>query len=326
MNTRNITLVVFISAVLMPAAELQSTGKARPVTRDLALQPVARYQAGSLFSRDSSLSILWLEDVVEGSTVFEKALTLPDSYRVMISGVAVSFDGTIAAAASATDRHGRASSAIAWLNGDGSLIRVVRTTPFGAHEVSFTADGSLWASGMETKLDPVRKETPVHDVLRRYSPDGMLAGTYLPRLSLSTEWRHPAYHGGLLVTSRERVGFVSDSARQWAVLSADGTILGQGKISAPEGFRIYVGAITDSGRLFVSGSWRGGKPLAYANSPQPAVFEINQGNGELELVDVYPGTFPGGQMGKLVGSEGEELVFHVESATSRQLVWSKVIN
>ena len=317
-----IAMAVLLAALAGSGAELLPTGKAEPFNRVLDGQPVGRYQAGSLFSRDSSLSILWVENLTGNGTSLEKPLTLPESFRVMISDVAVGFDGTIAASASANDREGNGFVSIAWLKSDGSLIRVVRTTPFGARQVSFTADGSLWAIGMETVVEGVRKESPVHDVLRRYGPDGELLGTYLPRLSLSAGWPHPS-HGGLLVTSKERVGFISEKAGKWAVLAGDGTILGQGAISAPEGFKIYVAAITDSGRLFVSGTWRGEKMPASGNFPRIPVFEIDPNSGELQLVDMS-GALGERESANLIGADGEQLVFKAETAAGRQIKWMKV--
>lgn len=313
--------VMSIFALSTPAAELRPVNRAATFTRDLALQPVARYQGGAVFSRDSSHSMLWIEDAFRSKTVLEKHLSLPDSFRVLISDVAVSYDGTIAASASATDREGRSCAVIAWLGPDGSLLRVVRTTPFGAGKVSFTADGSLWAAGILKSDETLREEASVYDVLRRYSAEGVLVGTYLSRLSLSSGWRHPT-HGAILVTSRDRVAFVSDSAKKWAVLAADGTLLGQGTLSSPENFRTFVGAITDSGRLFVSGQWRGNPP-ALGSYPPIALFEVNQRTGELELIDT-PAVSPDGSLGHLLGSEGEELVFHVKSVSGRQIVWRNV--
>jgi hypothetical protein len=159
-----IAMAVLLAALAGSGAELLPAGKSQPFNRILDEQPVARYQAGSLFSRDSSLANLWVENLTGSGTSLEKPLTLPDSFRVMISDVAVSFDGMIAASASANDREGNGFTAIAWLKSDGSLIRVVRTTPFGARQVSFTADGSLWAIGMETVVEGVRKESPVPTV------------------------------------------------------------------------------------------------------------------------------------------------------------------
>lgn len=314
--------VMSIFALSTPAAELRPVNRAATFTRDLALQPVARYQGGAVFSTDSSLSMLWIEDAFRSKTVLEKHLSLPDSFRVLISDVAVSYDGTIAASASATDREGRSCAVIAWLGPDGSLLRVVRTTPFGARKVSFTADGSLWAAGMLKSDETLREEASVHDVLRRYSAEGVLVGTYLSRLSLSSGWRHPT-HGAILVTSRDRVAFVSDSAKKWAVLAADGTLLGQGTLSSPENFRTLVGAITDSGRLFVSGQWRGGNSPALGSYPRIALFEVNQPTGELELIDT-PDVSPDGSLGHLLGSEGEQLVFHVGPVAGRQIVWRNV--
>lgn len=104
------------------------------------------------------------------------------------------------------------------------------------------------------------------------------------------------------------------------MLAGDGTILGQGAISAPEGFKIYVAAITDSGRLFVSGNWRGEKMPASGNFPRIPVFEIDPKTGELQLVNMA-GAFPQGESLNLIGAEGEQLVFKAATAAEQQIKW-----
>jgi hypothetical protein len=313
--------VMWIFVLSVRAADLQPASRAETFARDLTQQPVARYQAGSVFSRDSSLTKIWIDDAIRTKTILEQHLSLPDTFRVLISDVAVSYDGTIAASASATNREGQSVAVIAWLRPDGTLLRVVPTTPFGARKISFTADGSLWAGGMVKSDETLRDEAPVHDVLRRYDSEGLLVATFLPRESFLSEWPHPARYA-LLVTSRDRVAFVSDSAKKWAVLAADGTLLGQGTLESPENFQTMVGAITDSGRLFLSGQWRGNPPAGGSYPPIP-LFEVNQTNGKLEQVDT-PEVSREGRLGHLLGSEGEQLVFHVESTAGRQIVWRNV--
>jgi hypothetical protein len=317
-----ITVLCFLTALVGSSAELLSAGKAEPFNRVLDWQPVARYQAGSLFARDSSLVNLWVERVSGDRRSIQIPISFPDISGLASSDVVVSFDGTIGASAAGTDRQGSSFAGIGLWRPDGSLIRVIRTTPFIARQISFTADGSVWAMGRETAVDGLGDESPVHDVLRRYAPDGEIKGSYLPRASLSTGWPHPSTYG-LLVTSKERVGYVSEKAGKWAVLADDGAILGQGAISAPAGFRIYVAAITDSGRLFVSGNWRGKEANSPGKHPRIPVFEINPETGTLEPVEMA-GAFPDGESANLLGAEGEDLVFKAATASGVQIKWMKL--
>jgi hypothetical protein len=57
--------------------------------------------------------------------------------------------------------------------------------------------------------------------------------------------------------------------------------------------------------------------------PRIPLFEVNQRTGELELVDT-PEVSPDGSLGHLLGSEGEQLVFHVGPVAGRQIVWRNV--
>lgn len=316
-----ILVLAILTSLAGFSAELLPAGKAQPFNRILDERPVARYQAGSLFARDTSLASFWVDSLSGERPSVQMPLALPDVTNATLSDVVISFDGTIAVSAAGAGREGPFAG-IALLKPDGSLIRVVRTAPFIPRQISFTADGSLWAMGWERSVDGSGKETPVHDVLRRYGPDGELKGSYLPRSSLSTGWPHPSMYG-LLVTSREHVGFVSEKAGKWAVLADDGTILGQGAISSPPEFRIYVAAITDSGRLFVSGNWRSKEAISPGSRPRIPVFEINPKSGTLELVEMG-GAFPEGESANLLGAEGEELVFKASTASGVQVKWMKV--
>ena len=288
--------------------------------RELAHQPMATYQAEHVFAVTASHTGFWVEHVARGVAV-DQALTIPDTYRIGIAepgGVAVSFDGRIAVTATVTDREGRFSSVIAWLDMDGSLVRVVRTAPFAAKDIGFTADGSLWAIGM-VKNHP-REEKPVHDVMRQYDSEGRLVRTLLPRLSLSAGHRHPTEEA-LLLTSRQYAALVSKSSKTWTLVSSEGIIVGSGALDLPEGLDfIVLGAVTDSGRLFVEGQWSAADGR---RRPLP-LFEIDRNSGALQLTGTAA-AFPGEAHKLLLGSEGENLVFrHVTPEGGRhRLVWSQ---
>ncbi len=314
------TLQIFgtsICLLLIPlqAAQLQAPERTENFPRgSLAHQPLPTYQAGYMFSSNQSHTAIWV-DHADGSlgTALEKAPALPDSFRHDITGVAVSFDSTIAVSGSAMDKEGRFASFIAWFGMDGSLIRVVRISPFGAWDIGFTADGSLWVFGLEKAN--MRDEKPVHDVLRQYSADGKLVRSFLPRVA-ARDLSHPVYDG-VLVTSRNYAAIVSTSAGKCALISTDGTIVYEGSPDYPEGFDTVTGAVTDSGRIFVEGKWRGNVENDYPKTP---IFEIDMESKTLGLVDTSAAF--GEDYGILMGAEGENLVFYM--GLKSQLVWSGV--
>lgn len=322
-----INMLLFIVAVAhflsvpLQAGQLRIPSRAEAYPeREFAHLPLAGYQAGHLFAVNPSHTGIWVEQVA-GGVAIEQAVTLPDSYRIGIAepgGVAVSFDGRIAVTATVMDREGRFGSVIAWLGMDGSLDHVVRTSPFSATDIGFTADGSLWAIGME-KNHP-REEKPVHDVMRQYDAGGRLVRTLLPRLSLSDGDWHPTEEA-ILATSRQYAALISESSKTWTLVSTEGIIVGSGTLDLPEGFDVILGAITDSGRLFVEGQWS--PEFRDGRDPQQPLFEIDRHSGALEFVGTAAGV-PNEAFRMLLGSEGESLVFHVTSeGRSHRLVWSQ---
>lgn len=285
--------------------------------RDFGGLPLPSYQSEHVASVNQSMSAYRIDHVTEGPRI-QQSLDLPETFQYRVDAVAVSFDQRVAVSTGAMDREGRLTSVLAWFRMDGSLIRFVRTWPFTAGEIGFTADGSLWAIGVE-KLEDLT-EKPVYDVMRRYDPDGNLVGSSLPRASLSTGSQHPT-EGALLLTSRLYAAVISPVAGTWTVVSTDGSVVSEGSLALPPGFEIVLGGITDSGRLFVEGHWK--DATLRGSFPPITVFEIRRSGGDLELVETEA-ALPTGAFGMLLGSEGEDLVFHVSSrGRDSQLVWTR---
>ena len=257
--------------------------------------PMPRYQAGYVFSRDSSMSSIWIDPAgAQGSQPADHAIKLPNSTRLIVSDVAVSYDGSVAICASAMDRDGRLASFIAWIGEDGSPTRIVRTSPFSPTGIGFTADGSLWAAGVE-KIS--RSEWhPSHDVVRQYDSEGRLVRSLLSRAEFSDGQWHPAY-AAQLVTSRHYVALVSRQTGDWTLISSAGVVVRTGAIGLNGDFQIGTAAVTDSGRLFASVKW--------PDDRYSTLFEIGG-----HTVRFNPAGFsPHESIGPVVGSDGESLVF-----------------
>ena len=316
-----VILLAYVSPVSMQADRIQIPNKTKNFSnRVMANQPLMKYQNGHLYSKNQSHSGIWINhfSVINGTEI-EKSITFPDSLQTQVSDVAVSFDDRIAVSASVMDREGRFAAVIAWYRLNGSLIRIVRTSPFGATKLGFTSDGSLWAVGIE-KMNP-REEEPVHDVMRQYDSEGKLVRTLLPRLSLTTEVWHPALRA-LLLTSKHFAALVATHSRTWTLVSTEGIIVDSGTLDLPDGFEIVVGGVTDSGRIFVGGMWSQGTPPK-SEYPRIPLFEIDRSNNNIELINTTK-PLPEGTFGTLLGTEGENLVFHVKSnVKSPQIIWAK---
>ena len=303
------TLSVAICALSLPIrpGPLVTHGRVESLPgRDFAHRPISSYQAGYVFSIDGSHTSIRVDSVDSGNnTSIDLAVTLPDSFRVSLAGVAVSFEGEIAVVADAMDRDGRLTSAIAWLDDDGSPVRIVRTSPFAATDIGFTADGSLWAAGVE-KIS--RDEAhPSHDVIRQYDAKGQQVLSLLSREQFSTDSWHPATDS-FLATSRHYIAFVSREARTWTLITSSGVIAGHGSINVPGDYKIVSGAVTDSGRIFINGRSPG--------DARRSVWEIS--SGVLSSIDTS-GLSNDKLAGHLVGSDGENLVLF--SNTSHQFTW-----
>ncbi len=311
--------ILGVSACLLPfpaqAAQLITERTENFPRVNLGDRPLPKYQAGYIFSKNQSHTAIRV-DRADGSLLpaVEQALDLPDSFRPDISDVAVSFDGDIAVAASVMDRHGGYLSVIAWFRADGSLVRVVRTAPFNAFDIGFTADGSLWAFGNVKKN--MQELDPGHDVLRQYGPDGELARSFLPWSGGDPpDLSHPA-NDGFLATSRNYAAMASISAGKFALISTDGIVMHEGRLAYPEGLTATIGAVTDSGRIFVAGLWSGESPGNYFKG---ALFEVDRENRILDSVDTASADREG-NFGILMGAEEENLVFYAKS----KLVWSRI--
>lgn len=257
--------------------------------------PMPRYQAGHVFSLDSSMSSIWIDAVgVQGGEPVDHAIKLPNSFRLSVSDVSVSYDGSVAVCSEAMDRDGRLASFIAWIGEDGSPTRIVRTSPFSPTGIGFTADGSLWAAGVE-KIS--RSEWhPSHDVVRQYDSEGRLVRSLLSRAEFSDEQWHPAY-AAQLVASRHYVALVSRQTGDWTLISSAGVVVRTGAIGLSGDFQIGTAAVTDSGRLFASVKW--------PEDRYSTLFEIGS-----QTVRIDPSGFsPHESIGPVVGSDGESLVF-----------------
>lgn len=294
------------------SGELQDPHKSEIFLRDVSHQPLMRYQAGHVFSMNQYKNSIWVESVqAHGKQSLETAITLPNSFQVLVRDVAVSFDREIAVSGFATDKEGRFVNFLAWLRPDGSLIRVVRTSEFAAGKMGFTADGSLWVVGV-VKINKDEAH-PTHEILRHYNSEGILVGSALPRSDFSYDHWHPALNS-YLVTSRNYVAFVSESAKTWTLVSTVGVVINHGRIDVPNDFSISSVAVTDSGRLFMTGRWLGKQMFP--------LFEVGDSKGP-QSVDIT-NLVPSQEFGHLLGSDDEDLVFHFSFSDQSSIVWSRV--
>ena len=308
---RLLILIAALCAAVHPmrSGQLVPHGRVEKLPhRVLGYAPMPRFQAGHVFSRDRSMSSIWIDSVDEhGGEPVDHAIKLPDSIRLSVGDIAVSYDGSVAVCSEAVDRDGHLASLIAWIEPGGPPTQIVRTSPFAPTGIGFTADGSLWAAGIE-KVN--RSDAyPSHDVVRQYDPEGRLVRSLLSRAEFSDDHWHPAY-ASLLVTSRHYVAFVSREAGTWTLISSAGVVVGNGAIGVGGKFQIVTAAVTDSGRIFVS--------IHRAADKHLTLFEV--GNDPVRIDSI--GFLAPEHFGPVVGSDGESLVFL--SNQNHDFVWANL--
>lgn len=241
----HVVTIVFLSTSPLLAERVLPTGRHIAI-RDQDSGTIPRYQAGYLARLGGSLSSI-LVDNAGGGNQFERAIELPDAFRVIARGPAVSFDGRVAVIVNATDRHGRVSLFIAFYDMQGTLEKTVRTGMFVPKDLGFTADGSLWAIGKEIEG---RSEKEPHDILRQYDAEGRFVRSLIPRNSVSTGREHPMRNASI-ATSRNYIGILSNTAKTWTLLSSEGLVVGSGSLGDSRRERFFPPVVTDSGRMFV---------------------------------------------------------------------------
>ena len=85
------------SVTPLSSGELQVPIRIESFSRDISHQPLDRYQAGHVFSRNEQLDAVWVESTRshEKSSI-ESPIELPNTFQVLIRDVAVAFDGRFA--------------------------------------------------------------------------------------------------------------------------------------------------------------------------------------------------------------------------------------
>ena len=188
----------------------------------------------------------------QGQMVVNLTFSVPDSRMTQISGYARASDGSLALSGTAYSGNSQVAAFLAWISPDGKRVRIVRTSPFYPYRTAFAADGTIWTAGWEI-VDGV-EVNPDHNMVRRFDRDGNLLGAFIPKSSVTTygKHKHPAYLSYLL-SSSDRIGWLSPTARQYIEFSPDGHITSRFQTSEVSGNMKLRGAgLCDDGGLYLS--------------------------------------------------------------------------
>ncbi len=192
-----------------------------------------RYQNGHFVSADGMYSIVSAYRG-DGQVMFDRTLEVPGVQRLQIRYAAVSPEGRVAVSAGGYGEDAKFASVLIWVNPDGTVERVVRTAPYGANQMVFEPDGSLWTLGRLTTAD-YTADVADGAVVRHYDRNGRKIGEALtlsgfPAMHEARTTRYPPrapFWGAVMFPGPDRLGLFCPTMTEYIELSWDGTVLGR---------------------------------------------------------------------------------------------------
>jgi hypothetical protein len=137
-------------------------------------------------------------------------------------------DGYLAVVGTASDER-LGASFLDIISPGGKSQTVVRLFPYGAEAVTFAPDGSIWTAGIENHDDPGSSQDYL--ILRRFDITGKQVGGAVPRSEFPV--RSIPVGGSILVSSKDRVGWLSPFGHRYMEFTADGKELASYPLSVP---------------------------------------------------------------------------------------------
>jgi hypothetical protein len=168
--------------------------------------------------------------------------------NIYSGGFARASDGRIGVCGTAYGADGSGAPFVAIIAPDGSTQTVVRTAPYYPINLVFAADGSLWTDG-KNGVDGKESDSE-HVVIRRFGTDGKVRSGLLPRSGFAIP-DHPA-KVSFLVSSRDRVGWYSATAKVYIEFALDGTEIQ--RYPTPSILPIVSGALCEDNGFWVASS------------------------------------------------------------------------
>jgi hypothetical protein len=297
--------VMFALAVLaaqcftrVGCAEAMVVTKQSAIDGPISFKP--RFMNGYLIHWNvESAAITWYTSL--GELVRRTTLRLPGVERCIVRDATANVDGTLVIAASAYSISGQPASVLVWLNKEGSVNRVVRTSPFASLHITTDSTGVLWAIGRVHDSD--YRATAQHDVIRQYSEDGTLIRTFFPSTGFSWSGPRHATEECTFVPSGRGMGLYCALTNEWIEFSSTGEVLNRRQVPAIQGTKV-AGVASANDSVFLSLRRSPAKGPVEGNR---LWYRLETASGALTQIDVPSGP-SGTSVGYLIGAEGGQLV------------------
>lgn len=241
-----------------------------------------RYTEATFYSRDSKP--IYSKPQREGSLAYN-------------NGWAIDSDGVSAGVYTQRSPHAQAESGrLDILDASGNVKANVNTQSYIAQHVVFAQDHTLWTAGFLAGNDGSKGD---FDVLRHYSRGGEELGRALPWSQMAGNQNSytalQLFHGGRqLYAAKDRIGFLSRSDNDtWIEVSYSGDLLGIYGLGSASDKSYVPAAMTTDGSVYA---------MTYRNKQFDGWALLNRADKTWQSVSGLP-------QGKLIGSQGDKLVF-----------------
>ncbi len=193
-------------------------------------QPICQYRDGYMLRFDTVLDQVVRVWAPDGHFLFNFQIAIPDMTDTWAWDVAVDSDGTfvIGAGGSKSDIRHVNDAGLAMFDHNGIQTGFVDTKKFRPSHVSIAPDHSIWVLGEQTPS----KNAPDYMVARKYSRDGELLGSFLPRSTFPAGLDPGAGGSGKIMAKGSKVAIVAmsgmnSSLRELIELDDGGNVLGR---------------------------------------------------------------------------------------------------
>jgi hypothetical protein len=292
-----------LSAALFASAAFAAGGPVREVQSEcpaLAGQEICRFRNGYIFQLDHRFKGVIGVYAPDGRFKLNLPVRLPGADVAWANDVAVDPDGGFVVGAVGGDGDVRhvTQRGVVMLDSNGIQTGVIDTKNFSPNHVAIAEDHSIWVLGAQ--YGPGNK--PDYMTLRKYTRDGELAGSYLPRSSFPAGLE-PGGEGApvTVMAAGNRIAVVAFSGNvgnllELIELDGDGNVLGRMRADHLSGPMTF--ALTTDGHLY--GRSHGGDSRSTL-----ALFDVAAGTSK--NVDAPE------KVGWLMGADQEALVYRIRS-------------